>query len=150
MRVRAVRWRVRAASATIHPTTHPTTHVLSLTPPIMMLCADCKIFTEMLIRLMVGKGLGVYDSDLEGGYKSWSKDVTHRREAQVHGIHRDIWLDRGGSLPWRLTKDELREADRRMKRTVWPHYVDRLFYDGCSFWVKPGRLWKTRRKVCIL
>ena len=100
----------------------------------------------MVIKCLVGKGLGVHD-DLDGGYRSWSKDETHRRECELLGIFRDTWQDRRGLFPWRLTKDELRELDRRLKRVVWPHYMDRLFYDGCSFWLKPGRIWKTRRKV---
>ena len=110
--------------------------------------ADSKIFCEMLIKCMIGKGLGVVD-DMMGGY-SWSKDATHRREAQALGVFRDIWPDRNGPLPWRLTPDQLRLLDKRMQRVVWPHYMDPLYYDGCSFWVKPGRLWKARRKVNIL
>lgn len=98
---------------------------------------------------MVGKGLSTRD-DMEGGYKSWSKDATHRREAKVLGIFRDIWPDRNGPLPWRLTKEQLKVLDERMKKTVWPHYLDPLFYEGCSFWVKPGRLWKSRRKSMLL
>ena len=109
---------------------------------------DSKIFLEMLIKCMVGKGLGVRDH-VVGGYK-WSHDPRHRREAQAHDIHREIWSDRGGPLRWRLTKDELVELDDRMKRVVWPHYMDRLYYDRCSVWVKPGRMWKTRRKVTLL
>ena len=114
------------------------------TPEVMH---DCKIFCEMLLKCLIGNGLGVME-DLQGGYK-WSKDATHRAEAKSLGIFRDIWPDRGGPLPWRLTKEQIRQLDDRMKRTVWPHHMDRMFYDGCSFWVKPGRIWKTRRKVCL-
>lgn len=102
----------------------------------------------MLLKSMIGKGLGVAE-DLQGGY-TWSKDPKHRREAELLGIFRDIWPDRNGPLPWRLTKEQLRILDKRMQRIVWPHYMDRLHYDGCSFWVKPGRLWKSRRKVIIM
>ena len=63
------------------------------------------------------------------------------------GVFRDIWPDRNGPLPWRLTQDEIKMLDKRMKKVVWPHYIDRLHYEGCSFWIKPGRMWKTRRKV---
>ena len=98
---------------------------------------------------MVGKGLGVHD-DVEGNYKGWSSDEKHRRESQVLGVFRDIWPDRGGDLPWRLTQAELKELDERMKNIVWPHYIDRLYYDRCSFWVKASRMWKTARKVVFL
>ena len=101
---------------------------------------------EMLIKVMVGKGVGVHD-EMEGGYKSWSKDAKHRREAKAYNIFRDVWSDRNGPLPWRLTKEEIKLLDKRCKRTVWPHYMDRVYYDKCSFWLKPGRMWKTRRKV---
>ena len=59
----------------------------------------------MLLKCLIGKGLGVAE-DLQGGYK-WSKDARHRREAQVLGVFRDIWPDRNGPLPWRLTKEQL-------------------------------------------
>ena len=67
----------------------------------------------MILKVIVGKGLGVKD-DMEGGYKSWGKDEKHRREAELMGIFRDIWIDRRGPLPWRLTKEELKELERRM------------------------------------
>jgi hypothetical protein len=156
---------------------------------------DSKLVLEMVVKVMVGKGLGVYEK-MEGGYRSWSKDTSHRREAKVLGIFSNIWPERaaagaasassaagvasassaagaasassaagaasassaagaasassagaGGSLPWRLTKEEIKILDKRMGRIVWPRYIDCLYYDGCSFWVKPGRMWKTRRKV---
>ena len=107
---------------------------------------DCKVVVEMIIKVIVGKWLGVYE-DNDGGYKSWSRDPKHRREAEATKVFRNVWPDRNGRLPWRLTKEELKVLDKRLGDTVWPHYMDRLHYDGCSFWVKPGRLWKTRRKV---
>ena len=108
---------------------------------------DCKVVCEMLVKVMIGKGLGLHE-DNDGGYKCWSKDPTHRREAQALGVFRDTWADRDGALPWRLSKEELKLLNKRMQCILWPHYVDRLYYEGCSFWVKPGRLWKSRRKVC--
>ena len=65
-------------------------------------------------------------------------------------MFRDVWPDRRGPLPWRLSQANIKELDRRASRTVWPHYFDPLYYDGCSFWLKPGRLWKTRRKVRVV
>ena len=128
---------------------------------------DSKLVLEMVVKVMVGKGLGVYE-DMEGGYRSWNKDTSHRREAKALGIFSNIYPERAAagaesaagaasassaagaasaSLPWRLTKEEIKILDKRMGRIVWPRYIDCLYYDGCSFWVKPGRMWKTRRKV---
>ena len=98
----------------------------------------------MLIKLMVGY---VFDS---GCYGSWSKDDKHRAEAERYGVFREIWPDRKGPFPWRLTKEERQFLDERMKSVVWPHYVDRLAYRGHSFWSKPNRLWKTKRKLLLL
>ena len=106
---------------------------------------DSKLMVEMLIKVMVGKGINK-DTD-EGGYKSWSRDAQHRREAEVLNIFRDIWPDRNGPLPWRLSPEQIKILDERMENIIWPRYIDRLHYDGCSFWIKPGRIWKTRRKV---
>jgi hypothetical protein len=68
----------------------------------------------------------------------------------VLGVFRDIWPDRRGPLPWRLSQENIKELDRRASRTVWSHYFDPLYYDGCSFWLKPGKLWKTKRKVWVM
>lgn len=111
---------------------------------------DMKAACDMFLKLIVGRGVGVHDEGSEGGYRNWNKDVTHRREAQHKGIFRDIWTNPNGRLPWRLTQDEVRLLDRRTASTLWPHYVDRLHYEGCSFWIKPGRLWKTCRKIVLL
>jgi len=120
----------------------------SLTVCSVLLFSDSKIVCEMLLKIMIGPGLRVVE-DLQGGWR-WSKDSKHRRESQELGIFRDIWPDRDGPLPWRLTRDQLRILNKRMQRIVWPHYMDRMYYDGCSFWLKPGRLWKSRRKVIII
>ena len=37
-----------------------------------------------------------------------------------------------------------------MSRILWPHYVEPLYYKGCSFWTKPGHMWKARRKYRLL
>lgn len=107
---------------------------------------DIKLLVEMLLKVMIGKGIDRGN----GGYKSWSNDRTHRVQSQQRDIFRDIWPDRNGNLPWRLTAAELAELEERMRRVTWPHYVDRHYYEGCSFWRKPGRLWKTQRKVVLL
>ena len=103
----------------------------------------------MLVKVLVGKGLTTHEK-VEGGYQAWgSKDNTHRREAQALNVFSHVWPENGRPLPWRLTKAQLKQLDARMKNIVWPRYVDRLYYDGCSFWVKPGRMWKTCRKVYV-
>ena len=50
----------------------------------------------------------------------------------------------------RLTKVQIKMLDERMSRTVWPHYIDRMFYNGHSFWTRPNRIWKMIRKVRLL
>lgn len=107
---------------------------------------DVKLMLEMVLKVMIGKGIDQGD----GGYKSWSKDPLHRADSKSRGIFRDIWPDRNGPLPWRLTPEEVKMLDERMRHVDWPHYVDRLYYDGCSFWRKPSRLWKTKRKLVLL
>ena len=107
--------------------------------------ADLKLLCEMLLKIIIGKGIDAGD----GGWKGWNRDMEHRVDSAKRGIFRDIWPDRMGPLPWRLTKEELNELDERMKRCSWPHYVDRLEYDNASFWLKPSRLWKTTRKIVL-
>ena len=108
-------------------------------------CVDSKIFVEMLLKVLVGKGD-------QGMYTAWSeaKDAKHRREAQMLGIYPDIWPRRNGPLPYRLTRAQIKVLDDRMGLLLWPHYVERLFYDGHSFWTHPSRMWKMRRKLRLL
>ena len=107
---------------------------------------DLKILVEMLLKVMVGKGIDQGD----GGYKGWCKDEQHRKDAKKRGIFREIWPENGGDLPWRLTPEEIKILDDRMSHVTWPHHCDPLYYGGYSFWVKPNRLWKTNRKVLLL
>lgn len=106
---------------------------------------DSKLAAEMFLSVLVGRGG-------EGGYKSWSKDPKHRIECQQNGVFEATWSgadSRSTPLPWRIPKRRLLELDAQMGRCLWPHYVDRLHYGGASFWIKPGRLWKAHRKVCL-
>ena len=75
---------------------------------------DIKLFLEMLLKVMIGKGIDPGD----GGWKSWSKDDKHRAGSQKRGIFRDIWPDRNGPLPWRLTPEEIAMLDERMGRVT--------------------------------
>lgn len=105
---------------------------------------DSKLLLEMLLKLLVGH------VSMAGGYSAWSKDDTHRRDSQRYGVFRDVWTDRGGSFPWRLAKEDREELDARMLRVMWPHHIDRIAYRGFSFWKKPNRLWKIKRKITTL
>ena len=40
--------------------------------------------------------------------------------------------------------------DARTGNIAWPHYIEPLFYEGASFWQKPSRMWKSRRKYRLL
>ena len=100
---------------------------------------DFKNTCERWIRLMVGKVVNT-------GYSSWNKDERHRQQCKLLGVFREVWPENGGALPWRLTKDQRVMLDERMKRVLWPHYVEPLYFKGQSFWQKPGNMWKARRK----
>ena len=101
---------------------------------------DIKNLCDWFVRLLIGK---------TDDY-SWSssKDAKHRRHCKTSGVFQEIW--EGGALPWRLTKAEREELDERMSRVSWPHYIERLYYRGASFWKKPSRMWKSRRKYRLL
>lgn len=107
--------------------------------------ADTKIFVEMLLKVIVGH------RD-QGMYAGWSdaKDQQHRREAEMLGIHPEIWPQNAGPLPYRLTRAQITTLDHRMSLLLWPHYVERLYYSGHSFWTHPSRMWKMRRKLRLL
>ena len=105
---------------------------------------DSKVLCEMVVKCLVGKG----ESDTS--YSSWNKDGKHRAQAQMLGIFESIWPGNDGPLPWRLTRKQILFLDERMSRVVWPHYVERLYYKGFSFWRKPSRMWKARRKYRLL
>ena len=137
---------------------------------------DSKIFTEMLLKILVGKGS-------DGMYKYWSLDKEHRAQSEARGVFKSIWIQSSGAnapLPWfvgrdnrhscidlkqithhshpltlkhhnrRLTKEQINMLDGRMSNTVWPHYIDRMYYKGYSFWKRPNRIWKMIRKVRLL
>lgn len=118
-----------------------TSYLFIYTYLLSLIHADIKLLVEMLLKIMIGKGI----DEGNAGWRTWSNDKTHRADSKRRNIFENIW--EGGALPWRLTDKELKELDEQMSRIVWPHYVDRLHYDKFSFWVKRSRLWKTHRKV---
>ena len=104
----------------------------------------------MLLKTLVG-----YVN--KGIYAKWGArglDRNHRIEAEVRGIFRDIWIhespDDDMPLPWRLSQIDRNMLDHRMSTVIWPHYIERMYYRGHSFWTVPNRVWKTIRKVRLL
>ena len=103
---------------------------------------DLKCFTEMVVKCLVGHGS-------DGWYKGWSKDGRHRKECAVFGIFDDFV--RGGRPPWRLTGNQVKLMDKRVRSMWWSHYIDKLCYGGHSFWTKTDRMWKASHKsFCLL
>ena len=113
-----------------------------MNPPELM--HDSKIFLEMLLKVLVGKVSGC------GFYGGWSSDNKHRRESQVLGIFESIWPCNNGPLPWRITGAQRKMLEERMGKLIWPQHVEKLYYNGASFWSKPDRMWKARRKIRLL
>ena len=103
---------------------------------------DLKLICDKHMKLLIGNSSGV-----EGSYQ-WSAglDATHRRESIILGVF-STWTRGGGQPPWRLSRDDVEALNERMKRVLWPHYVDCLSYRGFSVWKKFSRIWKTRRKM---
>lgn len=104
-----------------------------------------KNLCDNIVRLLIGKTGGSDD-----GYSGWSKDVSHRKQSQKLGVFESVWEENDGPLPWRLTKEERIMLDKRTASIVWPHYIEPLHYRGASFWKKPSRMWKSRRKYRLL
>ncbi len=112
-------------------------------PPELM--HDSKIFVEMLLKTLVGKVAN------GGFYASWHYDDKHRTENQILGIFKPTWkTGENRPLPWRLTRDQRELLDARVSTLIWPQKVEKLYYNGASFWKKPNRMWKTKRKVNLL
>ena len=105
---------------------------------------DSKIFVEMVLKTIVGKVTG------GGFYESWSHDAAHRAQCKIRGIFRDTWPENGGPLPWRLTREQRLLLDARALQLIWPERLEKLAYAGASFWQKPSRMWKARRKFTLL
>ena len=104
--------------------------------------SDIKNLCDNVVKLLIGNTSGT------DGYSSWSKDSRHRTQSEKLGIFATCWD--GGKLPWRLTSAERSMLDTRTSNITWPHYVEPLYYRGCSFWKKPSRMWKSRRKYRLL
>ena len=103
--------------------------------------ADVKNLCDTIVRLLIGKTTT---------YTSWSRDPSHRRHAKTFDVFPTTWPENAGVLPWRLTTDERKMLDERTGNITWAHYVEPLYYHGASFWEKPSRMWKSRRKYRLL
>ena len=100
---------------------------------------DIKNLCDNVVRLLVGK---------TSTYKGWSRDDSHRRHCEVFDVFPET--KNGGALPWRLTAAERASLDARTANIAWAHYIEPLYYHGASFWEKPSRMWKSRRKYRLL
>ena len=104
-----------------------------------------KNLCDNIVRLLIGR-----TNSGEDGYSGWGKDDSHRAHAKKLGIFESIWKGNDGPLPWRLSRQERNMLDKRTSNIAWPHYVEPLYYRGASFWKKPSRMWKSRRKYRLL
>ena len=106
---------------------------------------DLKSVCDMLLKILVGKGR-------HGMYANWTvkHDYKHRLHCEVHNIFPDVHDENNPSLPWRLTREDVKNLDRRVRNMCWPHYVDALCRRGFSFWTKSNRMWKCSHKAMIL
>ncbi len=105
---------------------------------------DLKNVCDMLLRIIVGKGS-------HGVYQHWKAryDYKHRLHCKVHNIFPEVH-DENNPLPWRLTREDVKNLDRRIHNMSWPHYTDVLCRAGFSFWTKSNRMWKCAHKAMIL
>lgn len=101
---------------------------------------DIKNLCDNLVRLMIGKTTNY----------AWSKDESHRRHAKTCNVFPEIWPENGGALPWRLSPADRKILEKRTHNISWSHYVEPLYYRDASFWSKPSRMWKSRRKYRLL
>ena len=121
----------------------PGFHWYRFSPPELM--HDSKIFVEMLLKTLVGR---IQDG---GFYNGWSYDDKHRKENLILGIFQSTWpTGENGPFPWRLTNAQRMLLDARMSTLIWPETIEKLYYNGASFWQKPNRIWKAIRKVKLL
>ena len=104
-----------------------------------------KNLCDNIVRLLIGK-----TNSGEDGYSGWSKDKSHRDHAKKLGVFEDLWPENGGAFHWRLSKQSRDLLDQRTGNISWPSYIEPLYYKGASFWKKPSRMWKSRRKYRLL
>jgi hypothetical protein len=104
---------------------------------------DLKCFCEMTLKGFVGRGS-------DGFYKNWgSRDAQHRADCRIFGIFDEFVA--GALPPWRLSKEQRKLMDTRVKSMWWTHYSDKLAWKGYSFWMKTDRIWKAKHKIlCLL
>lgn len=108
---------------------------------------DLKLLCEMILKVLVGT------RSSKGWYKEWSskkKDDNHRHDCRVYGIFREFFSSTETPPPWRLSKEQVRTCDSRVKSIWWPRYMDPLSFEGHSFWTHSDRIWKCSHKAYVL
>ena len=108
---------------------------------------DIKIFCEMVLKGLVGT------RSSQGMYKEWSskgKDTRHREDCKAYDIFAEFHSSPESSPPWRLSKEEVRICDARVRSMWWPHYMEPLSFSGHSFWTHSDRMWKCAHKAYAL
>ena len=105
---------------------------------------DFKLLCECILKGVVG------GRSNEGMYKAWSskrKDAKHRADCKAYNIFRAFHSSPDSSPPWRLSRDELRICDLRVRSMWWPSYMDPLAHHNHSFWTHSDRIWKACHKA---
>ena len=108
---------------------------------------DYKLLCECGLKGMVG------DRSKHGMYAAWSskqKDSKHRADCKAYNIFREFHSSPDSSPPWRLSPDEVRMCDLRVRSMWWPSYMDPLAHDNHSFWTHSDRIWKAAHKSYAL
>ena len=111
-----------------------------------------KMHDYKLLCEMVSKGL-VGTRSSHGWYQEWrkkKKDSLHRQDCEAFDIFPEFYSTPESSPPWRLSKEEVRTCDTRVRSMWWPHYMDALCYGGHSFWTHSDRIWKCSHKSYTL
>jgi len=101
---------------------------------------DCKNLCGNIVRLLIGNVTNY----------SWNRDVRHREHCKTLGVFEPTWPENSCALPWRLTRAQRNLLEQRTANIKWIHYIEPLYYRGASFWTKPSRMWKSRRKYRLL
>ena len=101
---------------------------------------DVKNFCDNLVRLLVGNTTNY----------SWNRDDKHRAQCKILNVFESTWPENGGAFPWRLSRAQRNLLEQRTANITWIHHIEPLYYRGASFWTKPSRMWKSRRKYRLL
>ena len=107
---------------------------------------DYKLLCEMGLKCLVGP------HSSKGMYKSWAtkrKDMLHRSDCRAYNIFASFHSDDDSPPPWRLSKEEVRRCDVRVRSMWFPHNMDMPCWGGHSFWTHSDRIWKCKHKAYV-